>query len=168
MVPYRTLHCNEMVQVPRVLHLLVGDSHGQVIPRKSVSPCPQGVGAGAGQPGGRRHGDCMGAGTVAIRDVQEALAREQALSFNTVMTVMNRLVDKGLLRRAQGKPNSLYEPAMSRDEFCQTLVRQAAEGLVTDFAALAGARFVEALDTVNPALLDQLSHLLRDREQHDS
>lgn len=36
-----------------------------------------------------------------IREVQTALEQDKDVNFNTVMTVMNRLVDKGLLGKSQ-------------------------------------------------------------------
>lgn len=38
-----------------------------------------------------------------IRDVQTIVSEEEPLSFNTVMTVMNRLIEKGLLKNLQGE-----------------------------------------------------------------
>ena len=34
-----------------------------------------------------------------IKDVQQVLDKEKVTNFNTVMTVMNRLVEKGILKR---------------------------------------------------------------------
>ena len=51
-----------------------------------------------------------------IKDVQQVLDREKGTNFNTVMTVMNRLVEKGILqKRAEGR-SSLYKPVLSRDQ----------------------------------------------------
>jgi hypothetical protein len=41
--------------------------------------------------------------------------------------------------------------------------RRVVEGLVQDFGDLAVAQFVDALDEVDPALLDQLAQLVRER-----
>ncbi|MCG8214009.1 BlaI/MecI/CopY family transcriptional regulator, partial [Brenneria goodwinii] len=52
-----------------------------------------------------------------IREVQTALEQDKDVNFNTVMTVMNRLVDKGLLGKSQKGRTSLYQPVQSKEEF---------------------------------------------------
>lgn len=99
-------------------------------------------------------------GPTTIADVQRALGD---VAFNTVMTVMNRLVDKGFLRRrpaAEGRA-SVYEPLTDRATVLRSLTRQVSRGLIEDFGEDAVAGFVDVLAEVDPKLLEQLRQRLR-------
>ena len=50
-----------------------------------------------------------------VRDVLQRL--DDDLAYTTVMTVMNRLYEKGLLRRRRSGRAWVYRPAMSREAF---------------------------------------------------
>lgn len=99
-----------------------------------------------------------------IRDVTDRLQSRQPLAFNTVMTVMNRLVDKGLLKRRGRKGSHTYQAAVSRDAFLRDVTRHVATGLIRDFGGLAVNQFVEALAEQDPAALAQLEEVLRRRK----
>lgn len=49
-----------------------------------------------------------------IREVQTALEQDKDVNFNTVMTVMNRLVDKGLLGKTQRAAHRCISPFRAR------------------------------------------------------
>ncbi|MFP3473080.1 BlaI/MecI/CopY family transcriptional regulator, partial [Micrococcus sp. SIMBA_144] len=55
-----------------------------------------------------------------IKDVKQKLDQEKSTNFNTVMTVMNRLVDKGVLAKRTEKRTSMFTPVFSKEEFLQT------------------------------------------------
>lgn len=98
---------------------------------------------------------------VTVREVQAALAGEKSLSFNTIMTVMNRLVEKGLLRKKGTDGVNRYLAVQDRDQFMQNLVRGVASGLVKDFGDYAVAQFFAAILDKNPAALTELERLLK-------
>ncbi|MBE3590351.1 MAG: BlaI/MecI/CopY family transcriptional regulator [Firmicutes bacterium] len=102
-------------------------------------------------------------GRASVRDVQSALSRR--LAFNTVMTVMNRLVAKGLLHRSGHRRAYIYTPTRSREQWLEELSRQVARGLVQDFGPYAVTQFVDALEDWDPAALEQLERLLAERKR---
>lgn len=76
--------------------------------------------------------------------------------YNTVMTVMSRLAEKGvLIRRREGRAH-VYAPVEDRDEFLARVSREVAEGLLREFGSLAIAQFIDAADAVDPELLAEL------------
>ena len=84
-------------------------------------------------------------------------------NYKTVMTVTNRLVDKGALeRRRQGRA-FLYTPIAPREKFLERVSRQTVVGLVEDFGAAAIAGFVEAVDQIAPEQLEALRRLIEDK-----
>lgn len=62
-------------------------------------------------------------GPLTVREVADSIGARQNLAYTTVMTVMERLSNKGfLLRRKVGRAYS-YEPRMSREDYTAGLVR---------------------------------------------
>lgn len=101
-------------------------------------------------------------GPLSIAGVRAALAPRE-LAFNTVMTVLNRLAEKGLLRRDQTQRRSVYSPLVTREAFVRRLTREVAGGLVRDFGQYAVAQFVAALEQEDPERLGELEALLKAR-----
>ena len=97
-----------------------------------------------------------------IREVRDDIARRRDISFNAVMTVMNRLVEKRLLRRRKGKARShAYVARVGRDGLEVEVARELVEGLVRDFGSMAVAQFVDAVGRVDPRRLRELERLVR-------
>lgn len=87
--------------------------------------------------------------------------------YNTVMTVMSRLADKGVLtRRREGRAH-VYVPVEERDAFLARVSRDVAEGLLREFGALAIAQFIDAASTVDPELVAELRQRVRDQANED-
>lgn len=86
--------------------------------------------------------------------------------YKTVLTVANRLVEKGLLTRepAQGRAFR-YRAAESREAFLDRIAGRVASGLVGDFGRPALARLVDAVAEAEPAYLDELERLVRERKE---
>jgi predicted transcriptional regulator len=84
-------------------------------------------------------------------------------NYKTVMTVMNRLVDKQiLLRQRVGRAYS-YAPCDSREAFLARVSQNVVEGLLEDFGELAIAQFVSVVDRIDPAQLAELHELIAAR-----
>ena len=91
-----------------------------------------------------------------IREVQTALEQEKDVNFNTVMTVMNRLVDKGLLSKTQKGRTSLYQPVQSRKAFMNDQSKELSQELVDEFGTLALNHMLDALDEADEGLIERL------------
>ncbi|CAN7753991.1 BlaI/MecI/CopY family transcriptional regulator [Paenibacillus sp. LjRoot153] len=102
-----------------------------------------------------------------IKDVQQKLDEDKAINFNTVMTVMNRLVDKKILQKRSVARSFHYKPVVPIEEFMDTQSKELTYDLIEQFGSMAVTHMVDALDKVDPELLDQLEqHILllkRDR-----
>lgn len=61
------------------------------------------------------------------------LGPEPATAYTTVMTVLNRLVDKGLLERRREGRNFVYRAAIGRDEFIRSRIDRIRNCLKTNF-----------------------------------
>ncbi len=88
-------------------------------------------------------------GSATVREVVEDIGRTRELAYTTVMTIMTRLHEKGLLERARDGKTYVYRPAFSREEHRQRLSRDLVRGLVNEFGDVALAHFAEELESVD-------------------
>lgn len=91
-----------------------------------------------------------------VRRVRDRLQRTPLPGYTTVATIMNRLVEKGLLQRARSGKVDVYHPAYDREEFGRRVTAAAVHGLVHEFGDVALAQFAAALKQANPARLARL------------
>lgn len=98
-------------------------------------------------------------GPITVRDVLLVLKRDCA--YTTVMTVMQRLFDKGVLHRRLVDNAYQYTPAVPKATFVQQTVRTTVNQLVHGYGDVALAHFVDALDEVDPKRLEKLRRKLQ-------
>lgn len=98
---------------------------------------------------------------LSIKDVQKKLGQERDLSFNTVMTVMNRLLEKGILTKRMEGRTSLYRPVHSRDDFLDIQSKEITHELMEDFGPLVVNHMIDALDEADPELLQLLEQKIQ-------
>lgn len=99
------------------------------------------------------------AGEASVQDVCDSLGPDH--NYKTVMTVMNRLVEKRLLSRHRLSKAFIYSAVEDRQSFMDRVSRGVATGLVRDFGAAAIAQFVDVVDELSRedlALLQELVH----------
>lgn len=85
--------------------------------------------------------------------------------YKTVLTVANRLVEKGLLvREATGSRAFRYRAVESREVFLDRVAASVANGLVAEFGQHGLAQLVRAAETLDPVYLDELERLVRERK----
>ena len=100
---------------------------------------------------------------LAVPDVLHRLngrrRRSSALAYTTVMTVLSRLYDKGLLDRAKVGRGYAYTAVFDEGELVRHLGRQEVDGLVQRYGPVALAQFAAALRDADPALLEDIEAL---------
>jgi predicted transcriptional regulator len=106
------------------------------------------------------------AGNGCVRDVAQKLARP--LAYTTVMTTMDRLFKKGLLRRKKFERAFLYAPRLTRAEW----ESQRAGDVLAGFLAGPGgshelllSSLVEAVGQHDPMLLEELEQKIRRKRE---
>ncbi|MGG1688262.1 BlaI/MecI/CopY family transcriptional regulator [Pseudalkalibacillus sp. JSM 102089] len=96
-----------------------------------------------------------------IKDVKQKLDQEKSTNFNTVMTVMNRLVDKGILVKRVEKRTSMFKPLLSKEEFLRTQSKELTQDLMDEFGPLAVNHMLDALDEADPVLIEKLEQKIK-------
>ncbi|MFQ5611863.1 MAG: BlaI/MecI/CopY family transcriptional regulator [Anaerolineae bacterium] len=91
------------------------------------------------------------------------------LNYKTTMTVLNRLVDKGLLARHKSGRAFLYSATMSREELLAGVFDQMVRGMLDrDFRQIAIAQMIETVEDLDPQLLDDIGRLIQQRKADGS
>ncbi len=103
-----------------------------------------------------------------VGDVQERVnaGRDDELAYTTVMTVLTRLHDKGLLERVKQGRGYDYTPRFTEAELVEHLGRLEVDGLLERFGPVAVSQFAEALRDTDPVLLRQLVELAGQEPDH--
>ncbi len=104
-------------------------------------------------------------GSASVREVHECLGARRDIAYTTVMTVMSRLVEKGLLARRQEGRAYIYSPTKSRDAYCTGVVKNVMAGLFGTLDRPVLAHFVESLGEGDVAELDALAEIIERKRQ---
>lgn len=102
-------------------------------------------------------------GDVTVPDVHGHIARSRDLAYTTVMTIMGRLHEKGLLHRSEERRPYVYRQAVTRDDYFAELMA----GVLRDLKDRRGvlARFVERIGPRDAELLRELAARPRPRKR---
>ncbi|MDQ2911923.1 MAG: BlaI/MecI/CopY family transcriptional regulator [Chloroflexota bacterium] len=93
-------------------------------------------------------------GPSSVRAIADAL--KDKFAYTTVMTVLVRLHEKGLVSRAQQGKGYVYTPRYSKAELNDRMAEYLVDEIVEDFGDVALAHFAGALDRVDRRRLARL------------
>nr|MBN2278414.1 BlaI/MecI/CopY family transcriptional regulator [candidate division Zixibacteria bacterium] len=82
-----------------------------------------------------------------VKRVLYFINKNHKYAYTTVMTVMARLVEKGLLSRQKEGHSFVYSPLFTKKEFLQAAIRGIMSSLVADFNAITVKEFHRARKT---------------------
>lgn len=98
---------------------------------------------------------------VPARAVHDRVVRSHPVAQLTVITVLNKLVAKGLLRRAKRDDLLHFSATMSEDEFRAQTSRRVVEGILSFGPDAVASSFVDVLAERDPERLAELGRLVR-------
>jgi predicted transcriptional regulator len=82
-------------------------------------------------------------------------------AYTTILTVMQRLYAKELLRRERRGRKDVYVPAMSREEYAEARAEVQVEALVSEYGDVALAEFARRVSRLDPERRKQIRRLAR-------
>jgi predicted transcriptional regulator len=104
-------------------------------------------------------------GSASARKVHEIVGRSSDLAYTTTATVLDRLHAKSLVTRAKVGRAFVYRPRETRETVerarAQTTLRQ----LLGGDPRPAIATLVDAMESIDPALLDELGRAVKSRRR---
>lgn len=95
-------------------------------------------------------------GDTTVRAVHAELAASRQIAYTTVMTTMARLANKGLLRRDTAGLAHRYSPAVDRERYGRSTVRNVLSWLLDRYPEPAAAYLAEVVDEIDEVTLDGL------------
>lgn len=96
-----------------------------------------------------------------VRDVLEVLNGQsgRTRAYTTIMTVMSRLADKGLLLRHREGRADVYTARLTRDEWARARAAQGVEELVDSYGDHALAHFARRIEGLDPSRRAELRRI---------
>lgn len=104
-------------------------------------------------------------GDLTVRQVYEIFKKERHSAYTTVMTVMSRLADKGLLKKLKQGNAFIYRATTTRDEFTESTLKKLINELMEDFAAPAISQFLDSMENVDPEKMEELSRIIEEKRK---
>lgn len=77
------------------------------------------------------------------------LNQKRDIAYNTIQTVMTRLVDKDLLKRTLQGKSHVYRPIVKRENILQSIVSHSMNDFMGQFGEDALIAFVDGLDDIS-------------------
>src|SRR3990172_8274436 len=99
------------------------------------------------------------------REVHASIASSRQVALTTVLTVLERLAKKGLVRKTKGESVFLFRPGYTRDEFARAVSQDVFKGIMDISSSGICASFVDALADADPDELERLSALIDSKKR---
>jgi predicted transcriptional regulator len=101
------------------------------------------------------------------KEVFERLGAKHKVAHNTLLTVLDRLIAKGLVMKKREGKNNLYSAKLTRDEFASKIASPIIEALLDVSSNAAISAFIKTAQR-DPAKLDELKKLIMEAEKKAS
>lgn len=99
-------------------------------------------------------------GEGSVRELHEQLGQREGLVYTTTAKVVDRLREKGLIERQPSGKAFVYRARVAREEVEGARARRAVSRLFGTEPHAAVAALVDAVDAVDPKLLDELERII--------
>ena len=99
---------------------------------------------------------------VTVRFVFESLSKKRKIAYTTVMTIIGRLADKGLLKKKEEGKAYIYQAAYSKDKFLTKVTRQIIQNFVSNIGETAVAHFTQEIEKIPAEKRNKLAKMLKD------
>jgi predicted transcriptional regulator len=104
-------------------------------------------------------------GSASVRDLHGTLERPGGLVYTTIAKVIDRLRGKGLIQRERHGKAFLYRAKVAREDVERARAQIAVSRLLGPAPRAAVAALVDAVDAVDPKLLDELERAVAARRR---
>lgn len=100
-----------------------------------------------------------------VQELRRALAPERELAYTTVLTVLSRLHDKGLVTRRKVGRAHLYAAAAPREQVSAPILEALVSRLFGGSRTRAVAQLLKADEDIPDGELERLERLIRERRE---
>jgi len=102
-------------------------------------------------------------GRLSVKEVWIELLKSKKMAYTTIMTVMGRLAQKGLLLKEKEGKSYYYTPKYKKDEFMDKVSREVFLGMLENQSSKTLASFVDVLTEKDPRIIEELSKLIEEK-----
>ena len=99
-------------------------------------------------------------GRVTVRAVFVELAKQRDIAYTTVMTTMDRLAKKDVLKCSKLGKAYEYQPVQTEQDLCLCTTRAMIDMLILRYGDLAIAQFVDTVDHIDAKKFTELKRLV--------
>lgn len=139
----------------------------QKIPKFSFSPFKEGLDQILGKLERQIMETLWKRGESSVRDILEGLNHLHAPTYSTLITVMNRLSDKGLLERKKSGKTFFYTPVYTKNELLDIVSKKVIQGISELSLQTTILNFVDHISSKDFEQLDHLSDLIKKRKKQN-
>ena len=93
---------------------------------------------------------------IPVKEVAKILRKKRQIAYTTVMTIMTRLVNKGVLIRHLRGVSYLYKPKVSKEQFLAKTVHGIFSSVVSALGEEVLTHFVKEIQKIDPGKRRQL------------
>lgn len=83
------------------------------------------------------------------RDITTCLATKRQIAYNTIQTIMTRLVEKGMLTRKLAGRTHVYTAKQKKRQTIKTAIKNKMDSFISQFGEEAVIAFVDGLDDIS-------------------
>ncbi len=88
--------------------------------------------------------------SASVRDVFDKLKKHRKIAYTTIMTIMGRLVEKGILKRKLDDSGAyIYTSSQNKEDFLAASSRKLIKNLINNFGEVAVAQFMGVIEDSN-------------------
>jgi len=98
------------------------------------------------------------------REVFEKVSKEKKVAYTTVLTVLQRLVKKGLVSKEKKGEIYSYQPTLSKDDFTKYIYKQIIKGIMDFSKSTTFSSFVEILSEYDSESLELLASIIEKKK----
>ncbi len=99
---------------------------------------------------------------IAVKEVLDTIKKKRIIAYTTVMTIMSRLANKGILTRKLQGSSYLYKPKIDREKFIAKSAERIFSSAVSAFGEEVATYFAKEIQKLNPRKKAELLSLLDD------
>lgn len=100
-----------------------------------------------------------------VHEVHKKIQARRPIAYTTVMTVMSRLAEKGLLERVKEGGAFIYRTTLSKEQFTSLTLKKIINEIVEDFSTPALSYFVELLEDTHSDKIAGLAKLVEQKRR---
>lgn len=107
-------------------------------------------------------------GESSVKDIMDAFPHDKDISYSTVITVTNRMSNKGLLKKKKVGKAYYYKPAYDREQFYALVSKKVVEGVSELSFQSTMAHFIDYMAQADPDKIEYFSRLIESKRKNKS